>query len=433
MGVETVAAPDAAAPSALRRVARSATTTPGRLSLVWALLLVLTVVTGVVGALAAQDKQDTLDELVTQREPLTSAAQQVFRSLSDADATAASAFLSGGVEPPDLRARYEADIAQAGDALAAASADVGADPVAAAHVSTLSQQLPVYTGLVETARANNRQGFPAGAAYLREASGLMRSKLLTAAEQLYGIDYQRLRAAQDEATAPPWGPLALAAALLLALGAAQRWLTRRTNRLLNVGMLVATGAVVVAAAWSAVVLLLAAGHVDDARRTGSGQADVLVHARINALKARADETLTLVARGDGSGYEQEWRQLAGTLVGGGSLLEQAGGLGGGDEQLRRAEQAARGWADAHTKLRGLDDGGQYEEAVEVATGESATAFAELDDALREAIDAARADFATQTGRAAQATTLLAPGLGALAVVAAAGISAGIRQRLREYR
>ncbi|PWW64059.1 hypothetical protein [Actinokineospora spheciospongiae] len=434
----TTAPPETTAPSPLRRVARSATTTPGRLSVIWAGLLLLTIATGIVSAVATQAKQDTLDELLTQREPLAAVAQQIFRSLSDADATAASAFLSGGVEPPELRARYELDIATAGEAVGAASSDLGDDPVAAGYVSTLSRQLPVYTGLVETARANNRQGFPAGAAYLREASGLMRSKILPAAEQLYGIDHQRLRAAQDEARALPWGPVALTAALLVALLAAQVHLTRRTNRLLNVGLVVATAAVVVAVAWASVALLLAADRVDDAQRNGSAQADVLVHARINALKCRADETLTLVARGDGPGYEAEWQQLAATLTGDSrdNLLRQAQDLAPTDA-VRQAVDNASAWQGAHRRIRELDGNGQYEEAVTVAVGQApdsaATTFAALDDNLRTAIDASRAEFATQTTGAAQVTTGLTAGVALLTTVAAAGISAGIRERLREYR
>ena len=434
----TTAAPETTAPSPLRRVAGAAATTPGRLSVLWAGLLLLTIATGIVSAIATQTKQDTLDELVNQREPLAAAAQQLFRSLSDADATAASAFLSGGVEPPALRARYELDIARAGEAVGAASSDLGDDRAAAGYVSVLAQQLPVYTGLIETARANNRQGFPAGAAYLREASGLMRSKILPAAEQLYGIDYLRLKAAQDEARAIPWVPVALTAALLVALVGVQFYLTGKTNRLLNVGLVVATSAVVVAVAWASVALLLAANRVDDAQRTGSAQADVLVHARINALKCRADETLTLVARGDGPGYEAEWQQLAATLTGDGrgNLLRQASDVAATDA-VRGAVDNAAAWQAAHQRIRQLDDSGQYEEAVTVAVGEApdsaATTFAALDDDLRAAIGEARVEFATQTTRAGQVTTGLTPGVALLALVAAAGITTGIRERLREYR
>ena len=252
--------------TAVRSVRKSAASTPGRLFLIGVGLVVLALLTGVVGALAMQQKQSTIDNLITHREPVAAASQQIYRSLSDADATAASAFLAGGTMPAELRDRYDLDIATAGANLAKASADVSGVPEAEQQVNELAQQLPVYTGLVETARAYNRQGYPAGAAYLREASGLMRAKLLPAAQELYEIDFDRLAAAQDEAGSVPWVALGLAVVLLGALVATQLYLTRRTNRLLNVGLVVATGAVVVALIWGSVALLFESSRVSGGAR-----------------------------------------------------------------------------------------------------------------------------------------------------------------------
>ena len=52
-------------------------------------------------------------------------------------------------------------------------------------VADISAQLAAYTGLVESARANNRQGLAIGSAYLREASSLMQTALLPGAEKIY--------------------------------------------------------------------------------------------------------------------------------------------------------------------------------------------------------------------------------------------------------
>ncbi|MGW5050988.1 hypothetical protein [Actinokineospora sp. NPDC004072] len=437
MGAPVVTeAPPARARAALGRT----TTTPGRLSVAAAALVVLTTVAGVFAALTLQDKKDTLDDLVAHREPLTAAAQLIFRSLSDADATAASAFLSGGAEPDDLRARYEFDIAQAGAALGKASSDVGADSMAAQQVDILSRQLPVYTGLVETARANNRQGFPAGAAYLREASGLMRSQILPAAEKLYEINYQRLTTAQEDARSFPWVTAALTLVLIAALVVTQLWLTRKTNRLINVGLAAATAAVALALIWGTVALLVESSYVRDAERNGSQQVDLLVQARINSLKCRADETLTLVARGDGAAYEREWAELAPTLAGEGNLLSRAAAAASTPalaEPITEAVRNAEAWVAAHGRIRELDSTGQYEQAVALAITDTpdsaAAAFAALDRNLITALDAGRAEFVTQTSRAANALTGLVPGVVVLALIAGVGTTLGIRARLREYR
>jgi hypothetical protein len=425
-------------------MARSVSTTPGRLTMIAIGLVLLSVFAGLVAALSVQQKIDTLDDLAEHREPLAAAAQEVYRSLSDADATAASAFLSGGVEPQELRTRYETDIARAGAALAKATSDVGGVPKAAEQVDVLNTQLPVYTGLVETARANNRQGFPAGAAYLREASALMRSQILTAAQELYQIDFDRLKAEQDEASSFPWLTAILVVALIAALVVAQVHLTRKTNRLLNVGLLAATGAVVVALLWGTVALLIESSRVDESRRSGSEQVDVLVQARIVALKCRTNETMTLVSRGDGPGYEQEFKQICGAVSGaGGDLLTRALGLASDAEvveverQVDAAIRNAKEWLVKHGKIRELDDGGDYESAVKMAieanSDGAAKAFYQLDEHLVTALTAGRKMFYEQTMRANQALTGLVPGVILLALVSATGITMGIRQRLQEYR
>lgn len=428
--------------TAARRVRRSAASTPGRLFVIGVGLVVLSLLTGVVGALAFQQKQATIDNLLLHREPVAAASQEIYRALSDADATAASAFLSGANPPTALRERYELDIAQAGANLAKAAADVAGVPTAADQVDQLAQQLPVYTGLVETARAYNRQGFPAGAAYLREASGLMRAKLLPAAQELYSIDFRRLVEEQQQARAFPWVTTSLVLVLLAALVATQLYLTRRTNRLLNVGLLVATGAVVVGLVWGTVALLVEANDVEDGQESGTRQVELAVQARIAALKMRTNETLTLVARGDGAEYEADWAALAPRIAGDDeeNLLVRARALAADEETaviLDAARRNAADWLDVHTRVRELDDDGQYQEAVALAIGDApdgaAVRFSELDGNLLAAINAGRTQFVTETGAAGSVLTGLVPGVVVLALLAAAGVTMGIRERLREYR
>ena len=62
-----------------------------------------------------------------------------------------------------------------------------------------------------------------------------------------------------------------------------------------------------------------------------------------------------------------------------------------------------------------------------------SALRRLDDSLQAAIDVGRQGFLDDTHNGDAALTFLAPGLAVLAVVAAAGVTMGIRERLREYR
>ncbi|MEU0508381.1 hypothetical protein [Amycolatopsis sp. NPDC006125] len=423
--------------AAVRGIARSARTTPGRLTVIAVGLVVLALVTGVVATITLQERKNTINDLIDHREPLAAASQEVYRSLSDADATAASAFLAIGVEPPSLRQRYDTAIARAGVALAKAASDSAGVPEAAAQVEILTRQLPVYTGLVETARANKRQGFPVGSSYLLEASSLMRTTILPAAQDLYHIDTDRLAEEQDDASSFPWITTFLVLALLAALITTQVHLTRKTNRVLNVGLVIATAATALALLWGGVAVTVQSVLVSSGDEDGSHQVDVLVRARIAALQARANEMLTLVARGDGGTYEQDFNRLAPQVTG---LLNEARGFATGDmaREVQGAADSAERWLNTHQEIRAKDVDGAYSDAVKLAVdssvqGGAATTFANLDDALVAAIGHGRQAFLDDTRGGDRALTLLAPGFAVLAVVAAAGATMGIRDRLREYR
>jgi hypothetical protein len=423
--------------TAVRGLMRSVRTSPGRLTVIGTGLVVLALVTGLVGTFAVQGKNDTINDLTAHREPLTAASQEVYRSLSDADATSANAFLVVGTEPTELRSRYDLDIARAGAALAKAASDSEGVADAAAQVDIISRNLPVYAGTIETARANNRLGFPVGASYLREASYLMRSTILPAAADLYRIDTGRLVAEQDDAGGFPWSSTILLVGLLAALIVTQVYLTRRTNRVLNIGLVVATGAMVLTLLWGAVALIVQSVLIGSGQDEGSHPVDVLVQARSGAVQARADELMTLVARGDGAAYEQDFQYLSPIVT---ALLHQAQGLmtGQAATQIGVALTSANNWLIAHKDVRAKDDGGDYPQAVKEAVdgsvaGGPADSFAKLDNALVTAIDIGRQNFLDETQGADRALTLLAPGVAVLSLVAAGGVTMGIRDRLREYR
>ncbi|MFS8102775.1 hypothetical protein LFM09_37170 [Lentzea alba] len=402
----------------VRRVTGLARSTPGRLSLIIVVLVLASLVSGAFTTWSVNRQATALEDLSTRSEPLAHAAQEVYRALQDADATAASAFLSGGLEPVQLRERYEADIAQAQAALSVATAS------SPDLTATLAAQLPVYTGLIETARTNNRQGFPVGAAYLREASGLMRTQLLPAAQELYRAETDRVARAQDEADFP-WGSVLVLLAFVIALVLVQRYLTRKTNRLLNVGLLVATGAAVLSLLWVTTVSVLVMRDVADSR-TASEKVDVLAQARIATLTARGEETLTLVARGAGQAYEKNFVEVSERLEG---QLDQAQQL----ERTEAVDQAMRHfrqWQQVHQRIREADDAGQYNDAVALINNPY---FDSLDQDLVRAIGEARQDFSDEVAvaRAALAGTVV--GVLVLAVISAAGSTMGLWQRLKEYR
>ncbi|GAB2969862.1 hypothetical protein LWP59_14445 [Amycolatopsis acidiphila] len=423
----------------VREAGALARTTPGVLTAFALVLVAAALLAGLFTSLSVQRRGQAIDDLATRSGPLTAAAQEIYRSLSDADATATGAFLAGGLEPAATRQRYEADIAQAANALAiAVAAREPADVTAAGSpLATLAGQLPVYTGLVETARADNRQGLPLGAAYQREASNLMRTRLLPAAQALYGGEADQLAADQDSASSVPWAEILLALVVIGLLVAAQAFLRRRTNRVLNAGLLVATAATVVSLLWVLVATTSAMKDVGDSRSDGSAQVDLLAQARIATLNARADETLTLVARGADSSYQDDYVKVTGQLTG---LLDRARAAATDPEVGRRVTAAAadaKAWTLAHTGIRAADDQGDYVLAVQRATDADPTGaagiFDRLDGDLRDAIDRTRDTFGAEVNGASRSLAGAMAAVTVLAVLAAAGSAAGIWRRLKDYR
>jgi hypothetical protein len=418
----------------LRATVRS---TPGRLTAAMIALLVVGIAYGVTAFTGATQARSHVTSVQDTTGQLTVTAQSLYRALSDADATAAGAFLSSGSESPQSRQRYLDDVAAAGSALAEVTAGSGA--ASSSSVRTLATELPVYTGLVETARTDNRLGYPVGAAYLREASGLMRTTLLPAAQDVYVTETRQLAGDHDAGGQYPYVAVPLGVIALAALLFVQRYLTRRTRRFVNPGLAAATLGVLAALIYQNVAWFDVHSHLHDAQARGSAQVELLATARIAALQARADEALTLVARGSGAAFERDFKTTMSQLIGrdghGGLLATAANNAT--DERVRsdveRAMADANGWQTLHTALRADDDGGRYTEAVALATGDASATFTKVDKDLAAGIQASSVTFDDQA--AAGGRTIAAVGIVViiLTLVTLAGVAIGIQRRIAEYR
>lgn len=419
-----------------------ATTTPAKLRLLLVGLVALCLIWGGLAAWAVSERASGANDVVGTSEPLSLDGQQIYRALSDADATAASAFLSGGLEPLAARQRYQADIARAASHLESATAAAGHSPVAR-DLATLSAGLPVYTGEVETARADNRLGLPLGAAYLREASSLMRGTLLPAARNVSVQANEQLAAASGRATGLPLAVVLLVAAVVVGyvLYRAQRWLLWRTHRRLNPGLVVASVAAAVSLIWLVIALTVGRADLLQARDHGSAPVAALAQADIAALQARADESLTLIdASGDDS-FQADYLAVQHRLgPGPGTLLTDAVIAARGSPGAVLAAAAATtatAWYAAHRTVRFLDDNGKHTQAVHLVTargpGHSGTLFARLDSSLTGAISADQVVFRSNAVAGRDAFAGLEVGVIVLALIMAAGCARGLGKRLAEYR
>lgn len=416
--------------------------TPGRLCQLLAGVALLAVVAGVTGATTAADRAALVDQVITRDAPIAFAAQELYRSLSDADATAAAAFLTAGPEPVGLRDRYRRHLAAAGAALATvAGAGLTGGAVATA-VTELSTGIPVYAGLVETARAYHRQGLPLGAAYLRQSSGMMRETLLPAAQRLFHAVTEDLAVARQQAARFPGYALPLGGCTVAALIATQLYLARRTRRLLNPGLLVATGAAIASVVWLTVAWAAAARHLEAGHTHGSAQMESLVEARTTVLRARGDEALILVARGNGAHFEASYDEAMARLLGTGDapgLLDRALARATHSkprQALVAAMEEGRTWRQTHEEMRDLVENGDWDQAAQLLVGEqpasTAAVVGRLDAALATAISHGAERHAYEAERAASALSPVDVGVAGLTVVVLFAAAAGFWPRIREY-
>src|SRR3984957_14998594 len=432
------------APAGPRRFRLTLSTTPGRLRLLLIIGVLLSLAWGALAGFPASQYAAAASSVVTTREPLSLDAQQIYSRLSDANDAAATAFLTGGLEPPAVRQRHLADIGVAESRIEQATANGGAASGAAAHdLNTLAEDLPVYAGEVETARADNQLGLPLGAAYLREASGLMRSTLLPAASGMDAAENVGLGATSAQATGLPLISVTLAVGLVIAylLYRASRWLRRRTNRVLNVGLVAVGVALIVSVAWLAAAYTAGRGDMLTAQARGSTPVEALAKVGIAAQQAHADESLTLVDNSGDDIYQQDYVSQERTLEPGpGTLLTAAQAAAAGSPAASAADAAVRdaraGYA-AHAAVRALDDKGSHTGAgasvLGTEPGDAGAAFAELTAELSAGMTADQATFDTSAQAGAGDFTGLAPGVAVAALVMAACCAWGLSRRLVEYR
>jgi hypothetical protein len=393
-----------------------------------AIAIVASLAFGVLGFLAVSRFRSDLDDARSNAEQLVR-IQSIRTNLVKADANATNAFLVGGLEPPEVRDAYTDGIATTAQVLAGASAARADDAVALERVNRV---LTEYTGLIEAARANNRQGFPVGAAYLRQASRVLREDALPTLATLVRVEQERVEASTSAGDRAQNALLLLLVVGLVALVVPQFYLSRKTRRTFNRPLLAATAVVLVAGLVGLGVVTWAKQQADDARAGPYRQTVALATARIGGFDAKSAEALTLIARGSGAAFEERFKSTAGDAAG--AIERDLADAAPGSAQAATATAFAQ-YVEEHEKLRALDDGGRHDDAVAAATGAGAanSAFADFERASSRALTTEATDLSDDLEQASTPLLIMAWLLLVAGVAAAVSAWRGISERLREYR
>jgi ABC-type multidrug transport system fused ATPase/permease subunit len=418
---------------------------PASLRLLLIVLVVAAVAYGAVGTWTVIQHASAAQDVVSTSEPLSLAAQRMYQALSDADVTATTAFLIGPNVRLPARERYAADISRAAAELTSLenATTTSADPRLVHSLAAVAAGLPVYTGYVSQAQTQFLLGYRLTAGSLMQvASEEMHLTLLPAARASYSQENVALTAASAQATGLPWIVVVLVLAIVLAfvLYRAQRWLSRRTHRVFNIGMLAATVALVVSALWLIGSFAVARTDLQRAVGHGSVPAEALAQAAIDTQQARGYEVLNLISRSGDATFVKDFQAVRATLgPGPGTLLAAAASSssGAGAHWAAAAGRDVQAWYTVIGQAYALDSKAQYtsETALVIGSGANASTagFARVEGDLSKAINADHAVFHSNATAGRNAFTGLGVVIILAALLMAAGCAWGLSRRLAEYR
>lgn len=411
-----------------RRAVRSSFEgTPGRLKALGAVTVIAALLFGLVAGYSFRAADGALTRAGANTDQLVR-VQAIQNHVVRADADATNAFLVGGLEPAAQRADYTAAITNASRLIAEAAQSQPADGPA---LGALNEALLSYATEIEQARANNRQALPIGAQYLKDASASLRADALPPLKNLVAANNQRVATEFDSARTAVLWLLLFGLLTLVVLGFALVWLARRTRRYVNVPLAAAAVLVLVTLLVGASGLLGVADKVDTVRDGAYAATVSTAQARIAGFDAKSNESLALIARGSGASFEESWKTSDDVVRAELAKL---------DQNPDSADLTPLPWDDyasVHEQIRKLDDTGNWDGAVQLATGTAATSgnatFASFDTSSSDQLGALGRKTASQLDEAGGWLGFAAV-LGLLAgVVAAVFAWWGVSLRLEEYR
>jgi len=436
-------------------------TTPGRLRTLSLALVAVSGLLWLAGSSTVVTAQSRVDDIGHRSGPAVIDAQKIHESLADADRSAANAFLASGAQNSEPRQRYQRDIALATHDLEQAAEHNTAGSQAGRDLQAVNAAVAEYTGLVEAARANDRQGFPVGAAYLRAASRLMHQPgdgILARVDALAAVNSSNASAGY----ASLWYAAALlgvffafGALLFALLLSTQGFVRQRFRRRRNNRLMIATA--LLALLWGAMAAqgLYTYRNLQAAEEEAFPRLHQLWQARATVADINGNESLSLIARGNGRAFDQAFkaetlqlvdRPLTDTLVDDaargqvhfkGLLADEISqaGFPGEREAALKALRAYRQFLEADAAVRARA-AGDHEGAVALALGSApgqlGAAFADLDAALGAAIQIDQSEFDAAIARATPSVALnLAIPLCCLGI--ALLVVSGLQPRIAEYR
>jgi hypothetical protein len=218
--------------------------------------------------------------------------------------------------------------------------------------------------------------------------------------------------------------------------AAHRWLARRTKRRINPGLVAGALAILVMVVWVGTALAISTSASRSAKDTAAESLKTVTDLSISAQQARADETLSLIRRGDEEVRKQSFYERIDAMHK--QLDEYLSRRDAVDKSdLQGADQLLTQWRQADDRINSYISVGNYRAATQVALGsgekDSTPAFDKLDRALGKAMEQSRDQLRDDILNARRGLAGATVGGVVLSLGAAVAVALGLWPRLSEYR
>jgi hypothetical protein len=407
--------------------------TPTRLWLLLATAVAAVLTVGLITGFSLAGRESTAARTAQSTEALYTEVQNLSYDLADANATAATALLSGPEPTAAVSARYAADITGAEDLLAAASQRVAGDAYDSAELKFVAEQIPQYTGYIGQALAENRLGYPVAGAYLRQASQLLTGSLLVETGDVVKAQQRATTGGVGSASSFPLWIILFGLLGFVVLRVVARRVSRISRRRMNPGLFGAAIVVVGLLGWS----LFAFGGTGIAAGSANTDFTGITQAQNEISDISLAETYTAlqqIDRGEDQGAD---------ATAAGKALD-AGAPEGGEGQssdgaaLIAAQATYTAFDTCMEKAIKLASAGEYQSAVDATVG---TGGCDAGDATALHADLLDVFDQSQTHFEQEMSSLggLYAGSGALPVGIAIGVlgalaaAYGVNRRLAEYR
>ena len=396
-------------------------------------------------------------------EPSVLAARQIGQSLANMHASVANAFLLGAGHDQEAWATYQQERNTVADTLVNAAQNITYSGEKE-QIIALSENFVRYQDLISTASAGMAQNPTGAMVVFGQADDLIHNQLFPEANELARInDAQLTQTYQaDRTVGVVMAVVTVLAglALLVALVATQRFLTRRTRRLFNLPLLGASLLGVILVALVATALLRSNENLRGAKLDAYDSVYALTSARAVSYDANADESLWLVAKDDPryeTAFMNKAKQMSDPLLNDPTVKQLPTYIDGHKPvpfkgflanelnnitfvgEREGALSAANWWAQylaIDAQIRTLEHNGDHPGAVALdvgtAQGQSNFAFDNFDKAMQQLIAINQLEFDNSIQQIFD-NVGIATFVPILALIIAALVWLGVQPRLAEYR